>query len=66
MKNFFLKSLAIAFPWIVFFILDNPGGGLVAMVMQATLIGWPFASIWALRALEEERKRAENTPSDTE
>ncbi|CAM4414308.1 MAG: hypothetical protein LEGION0403_FIIPPAGN_00953 [Legionella sp.] len=28
---------------------DNPGGAFVALVMQATLIGWPFASVWAWR-----------------
>lgn len=66
MKNFFLKCLAVSFPWAVFFILDNPGGGLVAMVMQATLIGWPFASVWALRALREEFNKTKKEPSKTE
>lgn len=66
MKRFFLKCLAIAFPWMVFFILDNPGGGLVAMVMQATLIGWPFASIWALRALRESNDTNPKKSSETE
>lgn len=38
-------------PWLVLLIKDNPGGAVVALIMQATLIGWPFASIWAWRAV---------------
>lgn len=38
-------------PWLVLLIKDNPGGAVVALIMQATLIGWPFASIWAWRTV---------------
>ena len=50
MKRIIMSILAIFFPWIVLLIKDNPGGALVALVMQATVIGWPFASVWAWRA----------------
>ncbi|HAU0335045.1 TPA: hypothetical protein JBF37_01925 [Legionella pneumophila] len=40
-----LSILAIFIPWLVLLIKDNPGGAVVALIMQATLIGWPFASI---------------------
>lgn len=49
-----MKILAFAFPWMVLFIYDNPGGAILALVMQATLIGWIPASIWAYRVANEE------------
>ena len=39
--------LIISFPWVVMLIHDNPGAAIVTMVLQATLIGWPVAAIWA-------------------
>lgn len=54
MKKIFMKILAFAFPWMVLFIYDNPGGAILALVMQATLIGWIPASIWAYRVANEE------------
>ncbi|CAM2730672.1 Uncharacterised protein [Legionella steigerwaltii] len=45
----FIFLLALFFPWIVFLMNDNPGGAFVALALQATVIGWPFATIWALR-----------------
>lgn len=60
MKKYLLKTLALFFPWIVMLILDNPGGALVTLVMQVTIIGWPFAAAWAWKTvnteLEEEAK----------
>lgn len=26
---------------------DNPGGAIISLIMQVTLIGWPFATVWA-------------------
>lgn len=49
MKRIIMSILAILFPWLVLLLNDNPGGALVALVMQATVIGWPFASVWAWR-----------------
>lgn len=49
MKRIFIAFLSAFMPWIVMLINDNPGGAFVALVMQATLIGWPFATIWAWR-----------------
>ncbi|HAT2093886.1 TPA: hypothetical protein I8007_002005 [Legionella pneumophila] len=46
-----LSILAIFMPWLVLLIKDNPGGAVVALIMQATLIGWPLASIWAWRTV---------------
>ena len=54
-KSFFLAVSAFFFPWIVLLIYDNPVGAFLALVLQATLIGWPFASIWALREINNNR-----------
>lgn len=47
----FWSLIAIFFPWIILLLDNNPGGALVALVMQATMIGWLPASIWALRVV---------------
>jgi|GEM_PF-6441585 len=48
-KRIVLSIVAIFLPWLVLLIKDNPGGAVVAVIMQATLIGWPFATVWAWR-----------------
>ena len=45
----FWSIIAILFPWIILLLDDNPGGALIAFLMQATFIGWLPASIWAYR-----------------
>ncbi|MBA2657414.1 MAG: hypothetical protein H0U70_10625 [Tatlockia sp.] len=52
----FMSFLAILFPWLILLLEDNPGGALIALVMQASVIGWPFAAVWALRIQREKRK----------
>lgn len=49
MKKLLLSILSIFFPWAILLLYDNPGGAIVALIMQATIIGWPFASAWAWR-----------------
>lgn len=49
MKRILMSILALFFPWLVLLMYDNPGGAFVALVMQATVIGWPFATAWAWR-----------------
>ncbi len=63
MSRFLSKLLAIFFPWITLFILDNPGGALVALIMQTTIIGWLPASLWALRVLKENTATIEEDAS---
>jgi hypothetical protein len=52
-----MSILAVFFPWLVMLLYDNPGGAVVALIMQATIVGWPFASLWALRFLRERKVR---------
>ena len=55
MKKLLLKIVAIFLPWLILLFKDNPGGAFVALVLQASLIGWIPAAIWALNALKEEK-----------
>ena len=54
MRKFLKGLLCFLFPWLVMLINDNPGAALVTIIMQATLIGWPFASTWAWRVWHQE------------
>jgi multisubunit Na+/H+ antiporter MnhB subunit len=56
MKHIVMSIIAIFLPWLALLINDNPGGAFVALVMQATVIGWPFAAIWAWRVVNPEQK----------
>lgn len=53
MLRIFMSALAMFVPWVVLLLHDNPGGALLALIMQATLIGWIPASLWALRVIKE-------------
>lgn len=57
MKRFFIICLAVAFPWLVLLYKDNPGGALLALVMQTSIIGWIPAAMWALRAIDEQEEK---------
>lgn len=55
MKRIVMSVLAIFLPWLVLLLADNPGGAFLALIMQATIIGWPFAAIWAWRVVHPEK-----------
>ena len=57
MKRMFLFFLCLFVPWFVLLINDNPGGALIALIMQATVIGWLPAFFWARRVVK--RNQAE-------
>jgi len=56
MKRIMMAILAILLPWLVLLLHDNPGGAFVALILQATVIGWPFASVWAWRLVYPDQK----------
>ena len=56
MTRLFLKFIALMFPWLILLMHDNPGGALVALIMQVTLIGWLPATMWALQVLRDAEK----------
>jgi len=43
--------LALLLPWLSFFFIGRPVAGIVCLLLQATLIGWVPAAIWAVYAL---------------
>ena len=47
MRRLFKTFIVVMFPWLVFLMDDNPGAAFIALLLQATLIGWPVAVIWA-------------------
>ncbi len=49
MKKMILSFFAVVFPFLVFFIIDLPGAGLVALGLQSTIVGWPVAIFWAFK-----------------
>ncbi len=57
-KRIFMSILAIVFPWMVLLINDNPGGALIALILQATAIGWIPASMWAWRIVHGKEKKS--------
>ncbi|MCL9684451.1 hypothetical protein [Legionella maioricensis] len=59
MKRTMMSILAIFLPWLVLLLYDNPGGAFLALIMQATIIGWPFAAIWAWRMVHPETNTTE-------
>jgi uncharacterized membrane protein YqaE (UPF0057 family) len=62
MKPFFMSALAIFFPWIILLLDDNPGGALLALVLQATAIGWIPASVWAWKIVHKNEKKPTPPP----
>jgi hypothetical protein len=46
------------FPWVILLINDDPGGAFVALIMQATIIGWPFAASKAMAIVREQNNAA--------
>lgn len=62
MKRILLSVLAVLFPWVLLLINDNPGGAVVALILQASFIGWPFASVWAWRTIHPKSASDKKVP----
>ncbi|KAF0814959.1 hypothetical protein IGB42_00035 [Andreprevotia sp. IGB-42] len=45
--------LAIFLPFLAFLSIGRRGASLTALLLQATLIGWLPATIWAIHAVRE-------------
>lgn len=43
--------ICLLIPWLGFFTIGRPGAGIVCLILQLCLIGWPFAAIWAVYSL---------------
>ena len=45
--------LALFLPWLQFFTIGKPISGIICLILQITLIGWPVAAIWSVYALSQ-------------
>ena len=45
--------LALLIPWLQFFTIGKPLSGIICLILQCTLIGWPVAAIWSVYALSQ-------------
>ncbi|WP_085901560.1 YqaE/Pmp3 family membrane protein [Kiloniella majae] len=45
--------LALLIPWLQFFTIGRPFAGIICLILQITLIGWPVAAIWSVYALSQ-------------
>jgi hypothetical protein len=45
--------LAILLPWFQFFTIKKPISGVICLILQITVIGWPIAAIWSVYALSQ-------------
>ena len=45
--------LALFAPFVLFFSINRPFAGIISMLLQMTLIGWPIATLWAFRGLSQ-------------
>lgn len=59
-----LVFLAIFFPFAALFIKDKPGAGLMALALQASILGWPIAIIWALVVVFKKPEKEEGNEND--
>lgn len=44
---------AIFFPWVAFLLMGNVPKAILAVLMQVSIIGWPFATRNAFRAIHQ-------------
>ncbi len=45
--------LALLVPWLQFFTIGKPIAGIICLILQITVIGWPIAAIWSVYALSQ-------------
>lgn len=50
-----MTLLAIIFPWLSFILRGRVLTGILCLILQATLIGWIPAAIWAVVSLNNAR-----------
>jgi hypothetical protein len=53
-----MKRLAILLPWFSFFLREKYISGYICLVLQISIIGWPFASVWAIVTLLKSAKNS--------
>ncbi len=54
MKRFGYFLLALVCPWLVLLMNGQLGRAFIAFMLQASLLGWPFATVWAWYVIKED------------
>jgi uncharacterized membrane protein YqaE (UPF0057 family) len=62
MKQLIKSFVAIFFPWLTLLFDDNPGGAVLALILQATVIGWIPAAMWAWQVAHKSKKSKRKKP----
>lgn len=50
---------ALLLPCLTFFMLSRPLAGMTALLLQATVIGWVPAALWALYTVNQHKSEQE-------
>jgi len=50
--------IAVLLPWLSFFTIGRPFAGIICVVLQATVLGWFPAAVWAVFALRRFQAKA--------
>lgn len=58
--------IALLLPFMVFFTIGRPVSGIICLILQLTLVGWPIVAIWAVWATlnYQTDKKIENALND--
>ena len=53
--------ICILIPWLGFFTIGRPFAGIICLILQICVMGWPIAAIWSVYSLSkyENEKRLE-------
>lgn len=54
MKKFGYFLLALGCPWLVLLMSGESWKAFIAFILQASILGWPFVTIWAWRVARED------------
>ncbi len=57
MKQLIKSTTAIFLPWLTLLLDDNPGGAVLALILQATVVGWIPATMWAWQVAHKNSKK---------
>lgn len=52
MKRILYFLLAVFFPWFIFLMHEMPVKAFAAFILQASIVGWIFSTVWAWRLMK--------------
>jgi hypothetical protein len=55
-----MMLIAILLPWLSFFLRGKLLTGILCLILQVTVLGWPLAAVWAALSLSDSRENRRN------